>query len=198
MKFELPDLPYEFSALEPHIDAKTMQIHHDKHHAGYVNKLNDAVSDLELKYNSVEDLLANVSSLPSDKRQVVINSGGGHANHSMFWNIMSPQPHSQPTGDLKSAIDADFGSLNSFKEKFTDAALSVFGSGWAFLIKENNKIRIKRHSFQNSPLLYKSIPLMGVDVWEHAYYLKYQNRRADYLDAWWNVLDWAAVSKNLT
>jgi len=196
MLFELPDLAYPFGSLDPYIDTQTMEIHHGKHHAGYVEKLNNELIGLDLKLNSIDDLLGSIDKLPEDKRQSVINNGGGHANHSLFWTIMSPNPKTEPTGRLKDAIEAEFGSLDSFKEKFTTKALGVFGSGWVFLLKKDGKLIIKRHSFQNSPLMYKSKPLMGLDVWEHAYYLKYQNRRADYIAAWWNVLDWTAVELN--
>lgn len=196
MKFKLPNLIYDYSDLEPHIDARTMEIHHSKHHAGYVNKLNELLTGVKEDYGSVEELLMNVDKFPKDKKQGIINTAGGHANHSLFWNIMSPKPQTAPSGDLKDALASEFGDINSFKEKFTNAALSVFGSGWVFLTVEKGKLNIKRQSFQNSPLMNGTVPILGLDVWEHAYYLKYQNRRAEYVEAWWNVVDWKAVEQN--
>lgn len=197
---KLPDLPYSYSALEPYIDARTMEIHHSKHHAGYVEKLNTALENhTDLQSLSIEDLLAKSDDLPTDTRQSVINNGGGHANHSMFWAILSPNPKSEtrmPSGDLAEAINTSFGNFENFKKSFTEKALSLFGSGWVFLIKNaDGKLSIKRHSFQNTPLVYGVNPLMGLDVWEHAYYLKYQNRRAEYIEAFWNILNWEEVLK---
>lgn len=194
----LPDLPYEYDALEPYIDEETMRLHHGKHHAGYVEKLNKALeSHKGLQDKSIEDLLSNVQEVPEEIRQTVINNGGGHANHSFFWKIMSPKGGGQPEGELAASIKAQFGDFNNFKEKFTEKALGVFGSGWAFLVKDTkNNLILKRHSFQNSPLMHGNLPILGVDVWEHAYYLKYQNRRADYLEAWWKVINWKEVAKN--
>lgn len=195
--FLLPNLPYQANALEPHIDAATMQIHHGKHHAAYVDNLNKTLAGYDDLLNmSVEDLLRNIDKVPSGSRQAVINHGGGHANHSLFWSIMAPKS-SPPAGPFLEALNATFGSLDKFKDSFTVKAMSVFGSGWAFLIKTPDaKLSLKRHSFQNSPLLQGNLPLLGLDVWEHAYYLKYQNRRADYIAAWWNIVNWAAVSEN--
>lgn len=191
MAFELPDLPYSFDALEPHIDARTMEIHHDKHHAGYVNNLNKALEGKkELLSKSVERLLTEIDQVDEDIRQTVINNAGGHANHSLYWSVMSPDGGGEPTGDLMDAIKRDFGDFGKFKDEFTSKALTLFGSGWAFLIVDEGKLRCKRHSFQNSPYMHGSVPILGLDVWEHAYYLNYQNRRADYINAWWNVVNW--------
>lgn len=189
--FKLPDLPYEYSALEPFIDEQTMHLHHDKHHAGYVEKLNAALDGHEdLASLSIEELLSNVEKVPSEIRQSVVNNGGGHANHSFFWEIMSPEK-SEPKGKLLDAINSTFTSVEKFKEEFANKAMGVFGSGWAFLIlTSDKKLQLKRHSFQNSPLMQGSVPILGIDVWEHAYYLKYQNKRAEYVNAWWNVVNW--------
>lgn len=196
--FTLPDLPYATDALEPYIDKQTMEIHHGKHHAAYVDNLNKALAGHDNLLNMpVEELLKNIDQVPEGSRQAVINHGGGHANHSIFWKIMSPNP-SNPSKSLLSALNSTFGSLDKFKEGFTAIAMSVFGSGWAFLIKKpDGSLALKRHSFQNSPLMHGNVPILGIDVWEHAYYLKYQNRRADYIQAWWNVVNWTAVSGNL-
>lgn len=198
MAFTLPDLPYPYNALEPHIDERTMRIHHGKHHAAYVDNLNKALSGhKELAGSSVEKLLAEIEEVPEDIRQTVVNNGGGHANHSFFWEIMLPaQRTSSPEGDLKDALNKHFGSFDKFKEQFNERAMTVFGSGWAFLmVTSNDSLKVKRHSFQNSPLMHGNVPILGLDVWEHAYYLKYQNRRADYIKAWWNVVNWKEVSR---
>lgn len=189
--FKLPDLSYEYNALEPFIDEQTMHLHHDKHHAGYVDKLNTALqSHDDLSNLSIEELLSDIEKIPSEIRQTVINNGGGHANHSFFWEIMSPEK-SEPNGKLLDAINSTFTSVEKFKEEFANKGMGVFGSGWAFLIlTSDKKLQLKRHSFQNSPLMQGSIPILGIDVWEHAYYLKYQNKRADYIKAWWNVVNW--------
>jgi len=195
-KFELPELPYDFDALEPHIDARTMEIHYTKHHQGYVDKLNVALEDYkELQNKSIEDLLFDIDEVNEDIRQAVINNGGGHANHSLFWTIMSPDGGGEPKDELAEAIDKEFGSFEEFKTGFTEKALGVFGSGWAFLQLNNGKLELKRHSFQNSPLMYGNTPILGLDVWEHAYYLKYQSRRAEYVDAWFNVVNWEKVNE---
>ena len=196
--FSLPDLPYATDALEPYIDKQTMEIHRAKHHAAYVDNLNKALAGRDdLLDMPVEDLLKNIDKVPEGSRQAVINHGGGHANHSFFWKIMSPNP-SNPSQPLLSALNSSFGSFDKFKEAFTSKAMSVFGSGWAFLIqKPDGSLALKRHSFQNSPLLHGNKPILGIDVWEHAYYLKYQSRRADYITAWWKVVNWSAVSANL-
>ncbi|RJR30078.1 superoxide dismutase [Candidatus Microgenomates bacterium] len=200
--YKLPDLPFSYSALEPYIDARTMEIHHTKHHAGYVEKLNKALENhTDLQKLSIKELLSKSDDLPDSIRQSVVNNGGGHANHSMFWTILSPNPKSEtrlPGGGLLEAINVGFGSFEDFKKAFSEKALSLFGSGWVFLIKNaKGDLSIKRHSFQNTPLMYGVSPLMGLDVWEHAYYLKYQNRRAEYIDAFWNVVNWEEVAKAL-
>ena len=198
MTYKLPDLPYEYSALEPHIDTKTMGIHHDKHHAGYVNNLNAAVENYpELQKKSVMELLSNLNNVPEEIRTAVRNNGGGHANHSMFWPSMSPKGGGAPSGSLGEAIDAAFGSFDAFKEQFSKAGMTRFGSGWAWLVTNGETLSIMSTANQDNPISQGVIPLLGVDVWEHAYYLNYQNRRADYLAAWWNVVNWDYVSANL-
>jgi len=192
---EVPPLPYSFDALEPHIDAQTMQIHHDKHHAAYVTNLNKALeSHPDLQSKSVEDLLRGFNNVPEAIRTAVRNHGGGHANHSLFWQIMGPNGGGNPSGDLAAAIDRDFGSFQSFKEKLTNAAAGQFGSGWGWLVADGGKLDVIARPNQDSPLTEGKTPLLGVDVWEHAYYLKYQNRRPDYLAAWWNTINWQAVA----
>lgn len=195
MAFELPNLPYTFDSLEPYIDALTMELHHDKHHAAYVKNLNTILEGHDdLLAMPIEELLRNITRVPEDKRQAVINNGGGHANHSLFWEIMKHDAKGEPEGELKTAIENTFGSFSDFKTKFNEKALGVFGSGWAFLVKTpDGNLKLKRHSFQNSPLLQGNFPILGLDVWEHAYYLKYQNRRAEYIDAFWNVINWEQV-----
>jgi len=194
---KLPDLPYDFNALEPHIDARTMEIHHDKHHAGYVKKLNAALEGhADLQAKSVEDLLRGFADVPEALRTAVRNHGGGHANHSLFWTIMSPNGGGAPSGDLADAINGTFGSFDDFKQKLTAAAGGVFGSGWGWLVVgTDGKLAIEGRPNQDSPLMDGKTPILGVDVWEHAYYLNYQNRRPDYLAAWWNTIDWDAVAK---
>lgn len=196
--FTLPDLPYPTDALEPYIDKQTMEIHHGKHHAAYVDNLNKALAGHEDLLNMpVEELLKDINKVPEGSRQAVINHGGGHANHTFFWSIMSPKPTS-PSSSLLSLLNSSFGSLDKFKEAFTAKAMGVFGSGWAFLIKKpDGSLAVKRHSFQNSPLMHGNTPILGIDVWEHAYYLKYQNRRAEYIENWWHVVNWDAVSANI-
>ena len=192
---EVPPLPYSFDALEPHIDAQTMQIHHDKHHAAYVTNLNKALeSRPELQSKSVEDLLRGFDNVPKEIGTAVRNHGGGHANHSLFWQVMGPGGGGNPGGDLAAAIDRDFGSFQSFKEKLTNAAAGQFGSGWGWLVADGGKLDVIARPNQDSPLMEGKTPLLGVDVWEHAYYLKYQNRRPDYLAAWWNTVNWQAVA----
>jgi len=196
MAYELPPLPYPKEALEPHIDAQTMEIHHGKHHATYVTNLNKAIAgkaDLEKK--SIEELISNMNAIPEDIRGVVRNNGGGHANHSMFWRIMGPKAGGAPTGKLAEDINATFGSFDTFKEKFEAAGLGRFGSGWAWLIVKGGKLEITSTPNQDNPLMDGNKPVLGCDVWEHAYYLKYQNKRADYLKGWWNVVNWAEVGK---
>lgn len=197
-KFELPELPYAYDALEPHIDKETMNIHHTKHHNGYVTKLNGALeghSDLQDK--SLEDLLANLNDLPTDIQGAVRNNGGGHANHSLFWTVMSPNGGGEPTGELADKINATFGSFDKFKEEFANAAATRFGSGWAWLVANNGNLEITSTPNQDTPLMEGKTPILGLDVWEHAYYLNYQNKRPDYISAFWNVVNWEEVSKRL-
>ncbi|MCR9291332.1 MAG: superoxide dismutase [bacterium] len=200
MAYELPPLPYGYSDLEPHIDAQTMEIHHTKHHQAYITKVNDAIAGSELEAKSVEELIANLASVPDDKRMAVRNNGGGHANHSLFWSVLGPGKGGQPSGDLAAAIDAACGSFDAFKEQFSNAAATRFGSGWAWLYMKNGALHVGSTANQDSPLMGEAIagiegtPLLGLDVWEHAYYLKYQNRRPDYISAFWNVVDWDAVA----
>ncbi|HEY2710940.1 MAG TPA: superoxide dismutase [Chthoniobacterales bacterium] len=203
MAYELPKLPYPNNALEPHIDAKTMEIHHDKHHAAYVTNLNKAIEGKSgLEGKSIEDLIANLNSVPEDIRAAVRNNGGGHANHSFFWQIMGPNGGGEPKGKLADDIKSSFGSFDAFKEKLADAGVKRFGSGWAWLVKgKSGGLEICSTANQDSPLMGKAIagcegtPVLGVDVWEHAYYLNYQNRRPDYLKAWWNTINWDEVGK---
>lgn len=196
--FTLADLPYAFNALEPYIDERTMQIHHDKHHAAYVKNLNDALAGNEkFLAMSVEDLIKDLSQVPEAVRTKVRNNGGGHANHSLFWSIMSPSSDQKPEGNLKVAIDKAFINFENFQKLFTEKAMSRFGSGWAWLIKvENGGLTLEDTPNQDSPLIMNhGIPILGLDVWEHAYYLKYQNLRADYIKNWWNVVNWPEVSR---
>ena len=196
MAFEVPPLPYDYSALEPHIDTQTMQLHHDKHHATYVTNLNTALeSQPDLQNQSIEELLRNINSVPENIRTAVRNNGGGHANHTMFWEIMGPNAGGQPSGELADAINQAFGSFDSFKEQFNKAATTRFGSGWAWLLADGGRLEITSTQNQDSPLMEGRIPILGLDVWEHAYYLKYQNRRPEYINAWWNVVNWDAVSE---
>lgn len=196
-QFTLPDLPYPIDALEPYIDAKTMEIHHDKHHAGYVQNANKALEGHpELQDKSVEWLLQHIDSLPEDVRTPVRNQVGGHANHSLWWTIMGPNQGGEPEGAIANAIDNTFGSFSAFQEKFQQAALSVFGSGWAWLlVRPDRSLAIITTPNQDSPLMQGLTPVLGLDVWEHAYYLKYQNRRADYVKAWWHVVNWPEVNR---
>lgn len=198
MPHELPPLPYPNDALEPHIDAKTMEIHHDKHHAAYIAKLNDAVKGTELEGKSAEELVKNLSSVPENIRTVVRNNGGGHVNHTMFWQIMAPGKGGKPTGQIADAIDETFGSFDAFKEKFEAAGVGRFGSGWVWLVKgASGKLEITSTANQDNPLMEGSFPILGNDVWEHAYYLSYQNARPKYLAAWWNTVNWEEVNKRL-
>ena len=203
MAYELPPLPYAKNALEPHIDALTMEIHHDKHHAAYVTNLNKAIAgkaDFESK--SIEQLIGNIEAVPADIRGAVRNNGGGHANHSFFWKLLAPNAGGAPSGRVADEIKAGFGGFDAFKEKFEAAAVSRFGSGWAWLVVNHGKLEIVSTANQDSPLMGKAVsgaegsPILGVDVWEHAYYLKYQNRRAEYLKAIWSVVNWAEVARN--
>jgi Fe-Mn family superoxide dismutase len=199
MPYQLPALPYAFEALEPHIDARTMEIHHDKHHATYVAKLNDALATHpDLQGKSVEDLLRGIDQVPEAIRTAVRNHGGGHANHSLFWEVMGPGGGGVPSGDLANALSRDFGSFEGFKEKLTNAAANQFGSGWGWLVASGGKLEVVAKPNQDSPLMEGKTPLLGVDVWEHAYYLKYQNKRPDYLTAWWNTINWSAVAQRLS
>jgi superoxide dismutase, Fe-Mn family len=197
MAFELKPLPYAYDALEPYIDATTMQIHHDKHHAAYVNNLNAAVEKYsDLQTMSVEDLVANLNQVPEDVRTAVRNNAGGHANHTMFWEIMGANGSSTPTGSIAEAINNTFGSFDAFKQQFNDAGTKRFGSGWVWLVRSNQgNLQIISTPNQDSPLTEGHTPIMGNDVWEHAYYLKYQNRRPEYLNAWWNVLNWEEINR---
>ncbi len=199
-KHSLPDLPYSFDALEPHIDARTMEIHHDRHHQGYVNNLNSALEKHpDLQNRSVEELLRGIDSVPQDIRTAVRNNGGGHANHSLFWEIMSPDGGGEPDGELAEAIENAFGSFNDFKERLTTAASGQFGSGWGWLVlRRGGEPDIYSTPNQDSPYMNGDTPILGVDVWEHAYYLKYQNKRGDYLSAWWNVVNWPAVAERFS
>jgi len=199
MPFTLPDLPYAFNALEPHIDAKTMEIHHGKHHATYVSKLNAALEKAPgFQGRAIEDILKSLESVPADVRTAVRNHGGGHMNHSLFWKMLSPKGGGKPAGALATAIDKSFGSFDSFTEQFGNAAANLFGSGWAWLCADAvGKLVITALPNQDSPVSQGLKPLLGLDVWEHAYYLKYQNRRPDYIAAFWNVVSWEQVAKNL-
>ncbi|HEY0733836.1 MAG TPA: superoxide dismutase [Herpetosiphonaceae bacterium] len=197
MAHELPPLPYDYAALEPHIDSQTMTIHHDKHHAAYVNNLNAALEKYpELQSQSAEDLIRDLNSVPEDIRTAVRNNGGGHVNHTMFWQIMGPNGGGEPTGALADAINDSFGSFEDFKKQFNDAGTKRFGSGWVWLVRgSDGKLSITSTANQDNPISEGNTPILGNDVWEHAYYLKYQNRRPDYLQAWWNVVNWEEVSK---
>lgn len=196
--FKLPDLPYSYDALEPYIDAQTMKVHHTGHHAAYVAKLNEAVNKYpELKGKTIEELLMNLDKLPQDVRETIRNNGGGHYNHTLFWNFMGKDKAKAPTGKLKGDIDKTFRSFDDFKKSFKEAALGRFGSGWAWLIKDKSgSLKIVTTPNQDTPIMEGIKPILGLDVWEHAYYLKYQNKRGDYIDAWWNVVNWDDISKN--
>ncbi|MGE8206233.1 superoxide dismutase SodA [Heyndrickxia sp. NPDC080065] len=196
MAFELPQLPYAYDALEPHIDKETMNIHHTKHHNTYVTNLNAALEgNEELLSKSVEEIISNLDAVPEAKRTAVRNNGGGHANHSLFWKLLSPNGGGEPTGDLADAINTKFGSFDQFKEAFAAAGAGRFGSGWAWLVLNNGELEITSTPNQDSPLMEGKTPILGLDVWEHAYYLNYQNRRPDYMKAFWNVVNWDEVSK---
>ncbi len=198
MPFVLPELPYPYDALEPHIDEATMRLHHDKHHATYIGKANAALEGTPLADASVEEVLANLDKVPEGRRTAVRNNAGGHANHALFWEIMGPVGSGAPSGRLAAAIDRSFGSFDEFKTKFADAATGQFGSGWAWLAATGDGLAIEAMPNQDSPLLTGRTPILGVDVWEHAYYLKYQNKRPDYLKAWWNVVNWDAVASRFS
>lgn len=194
--FTLPELPYDYDALEPYIDAKTMEIHHSKHHATYIQKLNDAIEKhSELQEKGLNELLRNLEEVPEDIRTAVRNNGGGHSNHSLFWQLLSADGGGEPAGDLARAIQAEFGSFQKFQQEFAAAATGRFGSGWAWLCKDDGRLHICSTANQDTPLSNGHTPILGLDVWEHAYYLKYQNKRPDYITAWWQVVDWTEVAR---
>jgi Fe-Mn family superoxide dismutase len=195
MAYELPSLPYAYDALEPHIDARTMEIHHTKHHQAYINNVNKAIAGTDLEKKSVEQLVAELNSVPESIRTAVRNNGGGHSNHSLFWTVMGKGKGGAPSGDLAKAIDADLGGFDKFKEAFSNAAATRFGSGWAWLSVSGGKLFVESTANQDSPLSEGHTPILGIDVWEHAYYLNYQNRRPDYIAAFYNVIDWDAVAE---
>jgi Fe-Mn family superoxide dismutase len=196
MAHEVPALPYPFDALEPHIDARTMEIHHDKHHAAYVNNLNKALEGhADLQKKSVEDLLRDIKTVPEEIRTAVRNNGGGHANHTLFWTVMSPDGGGEPSGKLADAIGSAFGDFGAFKTKLSGAATGRFGSGWAWLTASKGQLEVSSTPNQDSPLMEGKTAILGLDVWEHAYYLQYQNKRPDYVEAWWNVVNWSEVER---
>ena len=195
MAYEVPPLPYDYAALEPHIDEQTMRLHHDKHHQAYVDKANGALDGTEHDGKPIEEVVANLDALPDDIRGVVRNNGGGHLNHSLFWESMSPDGGGEPSGDLAGAIDDAFGSFDAFKEQFEAAGVGQFGSGWAWLVVDGGALKVTSSANQDNPVTNGQTPLLGNDVWEHAYYLKYNNRRPEYLKAWWNVVDWGKVAE---
>ena len=195
MPFAVPPLPYAYDALEPHIDAQTMTLHHDKHHQAYVDKLNGAVEGTEWAGRTIEEIVSGLGSLPAEIAGPVRNNGGGHLNHTLFWESMSPDGGGAPEGDLAAAIDSAFGSFDAFKEQFEAAGVARFGSGWAWLVLDGGELKVVSTANQDNPLTDGLAPLLGNDVWEHAYYLKYQNRRPEYLKAWWNVVDWGVVAE---
>lgn len=201
MAYTLPDLPYAYDALEPNIDKRTMEIHHDKHHNAYVTKVNDALAGHDLASEPIETVIADLSAVPEEKRGAVRNNGGGHANHSLFWTVMGPGKGGKPSGGLATAIDSTFGSFDAFKEEFANAAATRFGSGWAWLYVDGGDLKVGSTANQDNPLMGTAVagisgtPVLGLDVWEHAYYLHYQNRRPDYITAFWNAVDWDAVNK---
>ena len=195
MAYEVPPLPYDYAALEPHVDEATMKVHHDKHHQAYVDKANAALEGTPLADAPIEDVLRDLSQVPEDKRTAVRNNGGGHYNHTLFWEWMSPNGGGEPDGALREAIDRAFGSFDDFKAKFKDAGVNRFGSGWSWLVHDGSGLAVVSTANQDNPVSDGQTPLLGVDVWEHAYYLKYQNKRPDYIDAWWNTVDWAKVAE---
>jgi len=197
MAFELPSLPYDYAALEPHIDEQTMRIHHGKHHQAYVDNANKALEGSEWADKPVEEVLRSIDRIPEDKRTAVRNNAGGHANHSLFWQIMSPQGGGEPEGDLAEAIAGAFGGFEAFKETVTQNGVTRFGSGWSWVVWDGSGLRAYSTANQDSPLMEGHVPILGIDVWEHAYYLKYQNRRPEYLAAWWNVVNWPEVARRL-
>jgi Fe-Mn family superoxide dismutase len=195
MAYEVPPLPYDYAALEPHIDEQTMRLHHDKHHQAYVDKVNGALEGTEHADKPIEEVIRELAAIPEDKRTVVRNNGGGHLNHTLFWESMSPDGGGEPGGDLADAITAKFGSFDAFKEQFEAAGVNQFGSGWAWLVVDGGELAITSTANQDNPVSSGQTPLLGNDVWEHAYYLKYQNRRPEYLKAWWNVVNWSKVGE---
>jgi superoxide dismutase, Fe-Mn family len=195
MAFEVPPLPYDYDALEPHIDEETMHLHHDKHHQAYVDKANAALEGTDWANESVEQILSIIDTLPEDKQTVLRNNAGGHANHALFWEIMSPDGGGEPEGELADAINNTFGSLDELKKAVNDGGVNRFGSGWSWLVHDGTGLAVYSTANQDSPIMQSDEPLLGIDVWEHAYYLKYQNRRPDYLEAWWNVVNWPAVAE---
>ena len=195
MAYEVPDLPYDYDALEPHIDADTMRFHHDKHHQAYVDKVNAALEGTGLADKPIEEVIANLDQVPEDKRTAVRNNGGGHLNHGLFWEWMSPDGGGEPDGALADAIKEAFGSFDDFKAKLKEAGVNQFGSGWAWLVHDGSGLAVVSTANQDNPVSDGKTPLLGVDVWEHAYYLRYQNKRPDYLDAWWNVVNWPKVGE---
>jgi Fe-Mn family superoxide dismutase len=195
MPFEVPPLPYDYSALEPHIDEATMRVHHDKHHQAYVDKANAALQGTDWADRPIEEVIQNLDAIPEDKRTVVRNNGGGHANHAFFWQIMSPDGGGEPEGELADAIENTFGGLDALRQEVNDAGVNRFGSGWTWLVVDGGSLAVTSTANQDSPLMEGKVPVLGIDVWEHAYYLKYQNRRPDYLEAWWNVVNWPEVTR---
>jgi Fe-Mn family superoxide dismutase len=195
MPFELPPLPYDYAALEPHIDEQTMRLHHDKHHQAYVDNANKALAGTEWEDNSAESTLAELDAMPEEIRTIVRNNAGGHANHTLFWEIMSPDGGGEPEGDLKAAIDDTFGSVDELKTMVNDGGVKRFGSGWTWLVHDGTGLAVYSTPNQDSPLMQSDEPLLGIDVWEHAYYLAYQNRRPEYLEIWWNVVNWTEVAR---
>ena len=195
MPFEVPPLPYDYGALEPHIDEETMRLHHDKHHQAYVDKANAALEGTEWADRPVDEVLRNLEQLPEDKRTVVRNNGGGHYNHTLFWEIMGPDGGGQPDGALSEAIEGAFGSFDEFKQRLSDAAVNRFGSGWAWLVHDGSALAVTSTANQDAPIIEGLTPILGLDVWEHSYYLRYQNRRPDYVAAWWNVVNWPEVTR---
>jgi len=195
MAYSVPPLPYDYDALEPHIDEQTMRVHHDKHHQAYVDKANGALEGTDWADRPVEDVLKDLGALPDDKRTVVRNNGGGHYNHTLFWESMSPDGGGEPDGDLRTAIESAFGSFEDFKAKLKEAGVNQFGSGWSWLVHDGSGLTVVATANQDNPVSNGQTPLLGVDVWEHAYYLKHQNRRPDYIDAWWNTVNWSKVSE---
>ncbi len=195
MAYKLPELTYAYDALEPHIDARTMEIHYSKHHNTYVTNLNAAVEGTEFADKDINELIANLDALPADKQTAVRNNGGGHANHTLFWELIAPGGSKEPVGEVKAAIEAKFGSFDAFKEEFAKAATTRFGSGWAWLIVDGDSVAVTSTPNQDSPVMEGKTPILGLDVWEHAYYLNYQNRRPDYIGAFWNVVNWDVVEK---